>query len=638
MIDTQKERGATLRGTFQAVLAAAGSGFMVQHVVEGVWPHAGANRPIMASISGVAAFLLLAAAGSTRGRLRFLSSRHLAVASLTVLTVFGILGTVIIQAAHPSSYESTYGAAAPLIRYLFLDDVFHSMPFALVMGTAAAGLGLSFFQKKTIDTRRAGVLATHAGCLLVLAGAAIQPLAGIKGRLEIREGETADGFLARTGEGTMHPLPLGFSIRLDAFELLSYEPQIRLRLFEVDGHGQDLVASFDPAAVLEDPAGLLRFGVRVTDWWPDHEMRYEVEPATTGEPGVPALGLKLPGSETAWMLDTGRMEDARIRVGEGAIVTFFWNASAAAAFAGDGPGPGLSPHVVVTHSGPLRVEVGSTYTLPGHEARFHVKAFYHDLMLDPQTRQASNRSDEPRNPALHVELLDPQGSPQGSTWLFANYPTFHSTDTTSPLAGIRYSYEAGAGQMESWVVTGESRQIRRLGAEGSQELPDGPEQLVEMGGVQVGVAGLIESASVRTTHTTRSGRPLRPVVRIRHAGQEERSMFLPEGYAADLGDGLHIVLARKEDTDRDYLSTVSIIEGGQVVKRGTLEVNHPLRHRGFTFYQSDFNPEDLAWSGLQIVRDPGLPVVYTGFVVCIAGILVAFYLGPWMKRRRRRGG
>ena len=629
MNDGRDRRPVTLRAVFQAVAAAAGSGFVLQHAVERIWPAAMVHRPLAAIIAGAAACVLLLAVASTRQRLLFLSSRHLAVATLGVLTLYGIVGTLIPQASPHETYEATYGGAARLVLYLLLDDVFHSMPFALVTGMAAAGLVLSFLRTRSVDARRLGVLAAHGGCLLVLAGAALQVLGGVKGRLELHEGETSSSFLAETAGGAT-PVDLGFDLRLDDFRLLSYEPEIRLRIFSVDGSGQELVNSVDPAEALGGSGELARHGVGVTDYWPDHELWLHAEPAGDGEPGVPACGLGAGDGQSAWMLQTGRFEDARIRVGTGALVTFFWKQADARAYLGEDLRPD-SPHVVITDDGPLRVDVGSSHVLNEKGEKLAVRAFYNDILLDVETGTARNRSPEPANPALRVELLGPDGQVREASWLFALYPSFHSTDPGSPLARLRYSHEPATH--ESWVITGETGEILRVGDAGARPLP-GPGATVRMGGVDVKVLGLHESAAVRTENRTRSDRPVRPVVRIVQT-PTGRALVLQEGQAADLGGGLHAVLARKEDSDRDYLSEVSVIQDGRTLRTQTIEVNHPLRHGGFAIYQSDFNPRDETFSGFQVVRDPGLAVVYAGFVLCTVGVLVAFYLGPMLVRRRR---
>jgi cytochrome c biogenesis protein ResB len=78
-----------------------------------------------------------------------------------------------------------------------------------------------------------------------------------------------------------------------------------------------------------------------------------------------------------------------------------------------------------------------------------------------------------------------------------------------------------------------------------------------------------------------------------------------------------------------------VIEGGRDVRTATIEVNHPLEHGGTALYQSDFDPEDLELTGLSVVRDPGLWVVYAGFMLCTLGIIAVFYLHPALIRRSR---
>jgi cytochrome c biogenesis protein ResB len=79
---------------------------------------------------------------------------------------------------------------------------------------------------------------------------------------------------------------------------------------------------------------------------------------------------------------------------------------------------------------------------------------------------------------------------------------------------------------------------------------------------------------------------------------------------------------------KDYRSTLQIIENDTVVKAKTIEVNAPLSYKGYTFYQSGYNAKDPTWTSLQVVKDPGVPLVYTGFLLMILGLITVFYLYP----------
>ena len=86
---------------------------------------------------------------------------------------------------------------------------------------------------------------------------------------------------------------------------------------------------------------------------------------------------------------------------------------------------------------------------------------------------------------------------------------------------------------------------------------------------------------------------------------------------------------------KSFRSTLKLVEGESVVGERTIEVNRPFRYKGYTFYQSGYNPEDLSYTSLQVVKDPGVPVVYTGFSLMIAGLFIVFYLNPWLDARRK---
>lgn len=86
---------------------------------------------------------------------------------------------------------------------------------------------------------------------------------------------------------------------------------------------------------------------------------------------------------------------------------------------------------------------------------------------------------------------------------------------------------------------------------------------------------------------------------------------------------------------KSFRSDISLVQSGQVRARKVIEVNHPLRFGGWSLYQSGYRPEDLSWSSIQIVRDPGVPAVYAGFSLMIVGLFMVFYVSPWMMQRRK---
>ena len=85
---------------------------------------------------------------------------------------------------------------------------------------------------------------------------------------------------------------------------------------------------------------------------------------------------------------------------------------------------------------------------------------------------------------------------------------------------------------------------------------------------------------------------------------------------------------------KDFKSTLRILEQSTVVKEKTIEVNSPLSYGGYTFYQSGYNPKDPDWTSLQVVRDPGVPLVYAGFALMILGLTAVFYLYPQKQEGR----
>ncbi len=79
---------------------------------------------------------------------------------------------------------------------------------------------------------------------------------------------------------------------------------------------------------------------------------------------------------------------------------------------------------------------------------------------------------------------------------------------------------------------------------------------------------------------------------------------------------------------KNVASNVRIVKDGRVEKRGIIEVNDPLRYGGLTIYQTSYDRDDKGrfYSGFQIVRDPGVPLVWAGFALLIIGLFLSFFV------------
>lgn len=75
---------------------------------------------------------------------------------------------------------------------------------------------------------------------------------------------------------------------------------------------------------------------------------------------------------------------------------------------------------------------------------------------------------------------------------------------------------------------------------------------------------------------------------------------------------------------KSYKSLVAVKRAGNILKEGVIKVNKPLSFGGFNFYQYGYDVDLPEQTVLQVVRDPGLPWVYSGYFVLLAGMLISF--------------
>jgi hypothetical protein len=86
-----------------------------------------------------------------------------------------------------------------------------------------------------------------------------------------------------------------------------------------------------------------------------------------------------------------------------------------------------------------------------------------------------------------------------------------------------------------------------------------------------------------------------------------------------------------------FVSQVRLTDRSQGIKDNpyTISMNHPLDHRGYTFYQSNYirvrDPRTREFTGqfqsvFQVASNPGRPIIYAGCLLVVVGIFLQFYM------------
>lgn len=131
--------------------------------------------------------------------------------------------------------------------------------------------------------------------------------------------------------------------------------------------------------------------------------------------------------------------------------------------------------------------------------------------------------------------------------------------------------------------------------------------------------GSAPSAKVKVTSLTD---------RSEHSGWICSGSYVNQPEALKLNDSHSLVMLPAEP--RKFSSELNIQTKSGKTIRAVIEVNKPFHLEGWTIYQLSYNKELGRWSNLsvlELVRDPWLPVVYTGIFLMMAGAGFLFIYG-----------
>ena len=108
---------------------------------------------------------------------------------------------------------------------------------------------------------------------------------------------------------------------------------------------------------------------------------------------------------------------------------------------------------------------------------------------------------------------------------------------------------------------------------------------------------------------------------------EYHSLSGERSYPNNIDPGVEIKpTAFRDPLLKQLHSEASILENGEVVRQGVLEVNHPLVHRGVAIYQTAYNRDESGfWTcGFQLSKDPGEPLVWLGSITLTLALILVF--------------
>lgn len=591
------------------------------------------SQPVFYGLIAVYAVLIVVASARLKSDLLdYFKSMKLAAALLIYITLAVAIGTMVLQNVDQARYLESYSEKFyQFIKLFTLEDTYHSIWFGGLVALLNINLLFCTLDKLPLKKSRVGFFLIHLSILIVVIGGSMSAFFGIKGYIHMNEGNSYDSFrLTQYNQMLKESEELDFSVRLDDFEVEYYDPDYRVYVYA----REDTQEEFDsaPFSFKAQPGESYRVDLPGSDAELDVDGFYHHyavrEVAVESEDGVPAAEVVFSQgeqSQTAHFFDQPGDDRFFLPRQEGMIV--FKQTMP------ENPAEAVEAGMILNIQQPdgsireLTVQAGQIYPFVDNY-RMKVARFLPWFMIDDETRQPTSRSDVPNNPALELVLIKGETGEEQSHWVFANHPDFSHGQKLPGDAKITFTYIPALPDKPAYIISADSRFVKvengNVVDRGSLE-----DNRLDFGDYAFTFKRFIPHATKKREEYNRSEEFENPVVMITWtrnnrsesyslAASSERATFLDNGRVA-------LLLRNKETSPKAYRSHVSVLEDGKPVKQHTLVVNSPLIHGGYYFYQSNYDPKDPTYSGIMVVRDPGVYIVFFGFFLLVAGGILRFY-------------
>jgi hypothetical protein len=588
------------------------------------------NKPVFYGlVAALALFVVIVTARKPQNVLDFFRSLKLAASVLVYFTIAVIIGTLILQNVEPARYLQSYSPGFyKFVKLLTLEDTYHSVWFTGLVLLLNLNILICTLNHLPIKKKKIGFFLIHLSILVVVIGGSISAFFGVKGYLNLHEGDVVSEFqLTQYNQLLDQKRNMGFQLRLDKFEVDHYDPDYRVYVYtrpdSKDKFG--MPHSLKTTENAEYPIKKAHGTLKILKFFPDYAVREVAKPADTGPAAVKVMLHKGEHSQEAFFFDTAG-DDRFLLPNQQGMIVFKWDMP-------KNPSAAVSEQKLLTATFPdgthrlIPVQEGKTYPFTA-DSTVKIGRFIPSFSIDQKSKQIVSAGSSPDNPAIELIFSDKKTGKTTTQWAFANFPDFTHGKTLPGNATIRFTFVPTLKGKPIYIISANGRYEK---TENGKTFEKGKleNNRLTVGNLIFEFSDFMPHAEKSKEELNRSDNPNNPVARIQwiQNGQKEtRDLAASDKTATFMDNGrVALLLRNKDDTPKAYRSYVSVLKDGKVVLKKKVQVNSPLAYGGYYFYQSNYNPKDPTYSGISVVRDPGVYIVFLGFLLLTIGGILRFY-------------
>jgi hypothetical protein len=637
-------------------------------------------------VVGILVILAIWTARRPRQMWSFLSSMHLAIITMSAVLLGTVAGTLVFQNSQPAKYVEFYSEPMfAIFKALHFTNIFSSWWFIAFTVLLCINLVSCTIQRKAWRLPLLGVLLTHIGIVVVVLGGFVGDLFKVEGGITLTDGQSTDYVASknymRYEENRMEKLypvdipeqarlPIGFTLQLDKFEVLTYKDPYIVEANELHRRTDTNEAVLIPEQTIkfDDQRPLTLEGgrgvLRIEKYYTHFRRAKEISESPEGKPVAEVVFYPqdhIPISQTL------TEESLSLPVeGDTFNLRFTWARPAddqlrALGIISDVPVFKLTAFGMDGEHAKLELKPGETAQLKGTALSVKLLNFFSDLKAVKEGEKLvfSNASDKMLNPAVEVEVsggdLPPETYilPSRIEQLMHGDLAIEGRKLMGLMnrSGLMLRYDPS---IEVLLVGGE-RKLYIFSPGQAEDVVDlNPEGTFtpEFSGYGIHFGRMFANGVVSENEAYLDDSPVDNYaveLVLKKNGEEKRAVIeesdrIPDSevisdgrYGLKVDDKWFVTLRIRADYINDYRSHVAVVRNGERQREQVVRVNEPLIENGFYFYQNAYGRDGAGFfTYLEVSNDPGLPLVYLGLLMMIAGIIFTFYIKPRLQRGAKK--